>query len=77
MVYNGIYSTNSQVGGITTFNSVTGNLCMNPPSPLTSVVALRVQEYRNGILIGSIIRDIQINILSCTEPPPYLTGIDT
>ncbi|MDC0201852.1 gliding motility-associated C-terminal domain-containing protein, partial [Flavobacteriales bacterium] len=61
----------------TTFNSTTGNLCMNPPSPLTSVVAIRVQEYRNGVLIGSIIRDIQVNVLNCTEPPPYLTGIDT
>ena len=75
--YNGIYSANNPVGGITTFNTTTGNLCMNPPSPLTSVVAIRVEEYRNGVLIGSIIRDIQVNVLNCTEPPPYLSGIDT
>ena len=77
VVYNNGYSVNNPVGGTTTFNYLTGNLCMNPPSPLTSVVAIKVEEYRNGVLIGSIIRDIQVNVLNCTEPPPYLTGIDT
>tara|TARA_B100000902_G_scaffold392929_1_gene446197 strand:+ start:39777 stop:44912 length:5136 start_codon:yes stop_codon:yes gene_type:complete len=77
IVYNGIYSLNSPVGGPTSFSSMSGNLCMNPPAPVTSVVAIKVSEYRNGVLIGSIIRDIQVNVLNCTEPPPYLTGIDT
>ena len=75
--YTGAFSTNNPVGGFTTFDPVSGNLCMNAPNQLTSVFAIMVQEYRNGALIGSVVRDIQINVLVCTEPPPYLSGIDT
>ena len=76
--YNGGYSVNNPVGGLnTSFDPVSGNLCMIAPNQLTSVFAVMVSEYRNGVLIGSVIRDIQINVLTCTEPPPYLSGIDT
>tara|TARA_B100001250_G_scaffold24992_2_gene20727 strand:- start:70 stop:4356 length:4287 start_codon:yes stop_codon:yes gene_type:complete len=72
------YSAINPVGGGSSFDPATGNLCVTPPNIISSVVAIEVSEYRNGILIGSIIRDIQINSFPCTAvAPPLLTGIDT
>jgi gliding motility-associated-like protein len=72
------YSAINPVGGGSSFDITTGNLCVTPPSIISSVLAIKVSEYRNGVLIGSIIRDIQINVFNCgTVTPPTLTGIDT
>ena len=50
----------------------------NPPGIITGVLAIKVSEFRNGILIGSIIRDIQINSFACNGTnPPELTGINS
>ena len=71
------YNSTNPVGGGSTFDPTTGNLCITPPNILTGILAIKISEYRNGILIGSIIRDIQINSFSCTGTvPPALTGIN-
>ena len=71
------YSPSNPVGGGSSFDPQTGNLCVTPPGIITGVLAIRVSEYRNGILIGSIIRDIQINTFSCnTTIPPSLSAIN-
>ena len=74
VTYLGIYSAYNPVGGSSTFDSTTGNFCVTPPNLLTSILAIRVNEYRNGIKIGSIIRDIQINVLSCANSYVSLSG---
>ena len=72
------YSAINPVGGGSSFDPVTGNLCVTPPGIISAVLAIKIREYRNGILIGSIIRDIQINAFNCvTTTPPTLSGIDT
>jgi gliding motility-associated-like protein len=72
------YSATNPVGGGSSFDPITGNLCVTPPSIISGVLAIKVSEYRNGILIGSIIRDIQINVFNCGAiTPPTLSGIDT
>ena len=61
-------------------DSITGDLCMFPTnSSEIAVLAILVQEYRNGILIGSIMRDIQLRILNCPNgnASPTATGIDS
>ena len=71
------YSSTNPVGGGSTFDAMTGNLCITPPGILSAVLAIKVSEYRNGILIGSIIRDIQINVFNCGAiTPPTLSEID-
>ena len=35
-------------------------------------VAFVIEEYRNGILVGSVTRDMQINIGSCNNEPPII-----
>ena len=64
---------------VSSFDSQTGNFCVEPTAPQVTVLAIRVDEYRNGVLIGSITRDIQIqvtNALLCGNTSPNLTGID-
>ena len=37
---------------------------------------MKITEYRNGVAIGSVIRDIQVIVLVCTTPPPTTTGFN-
>jgi gliding motility-associated-like protein len=54
------------------FNSNTGQMFFVPQQAQVGVIAVRVDEYRNGVLIGSTMRDIQVVVLGpplCN--PPY------
>ena len=75
--YNGGYNFMSPYTGTISFDPLFGNMSFFPTSQLTTIWAVKLEEYRNGVLIGSIIRDIQSTILSCNNNPPNLTGIDT
>ncbi len=59
-----------------TFDSRNGDFCITPQSPEVTVMAVLVNEYRNGILIGSVERDIQITVLPCLNNLPLLSGIN-
>ncbi|MEO7175265.1 MAG: gliding motility-associated C-terminal domain-containing protein [Saprospiraceae bacterium] len=39
-------------------------------------IAIQIDEYRNGKLINTMIRDMQILILECDNRPPKITTID-
>jgi len=78
ITYIGGYSPSNPVGGTSSFDPITGNLCITPSNLLSGILAIKVSEYRNGVLIGSVIRDIQINVFLCgSTNPPQLSGIDT
>ncbi len=59
-----------------TFNSSTGDICMTPVLQEVTVFAVKVEEYRNEIFVGSVIRDIQLRTVPCTNNLPYITGIN-
>ncbi len=61
-----------------TINSVTGDLSMTPTLlGEVAVCAVLVQEYRNGILIGSVIRDMNFWVKECgTNFLPSASGMD-
>lgn len=59
-----------------TFNPMTGDICMTPTLQEVTVLAVRVEEWRNGIFIGSVIRDIQLRTIVCNNNLPYTTGIN-
>lgn len=55
-----------------TFSSTTGQMFFVPQQAQVGVITVRVDEYRNGVLIGSTMRDIQVVVLGpplCN--PPY------
>ncbi|MCX6273950.1 MAG: PKD domain-containing protein [Bacteroidetes bacterium] len=59
-----------------TFNSATGDICMTPTALEVTVMAVLVEEYRNGVLIGSVERDIQVTVINCTNQVPALSGMN-
>lgn len=59
-----------------TLNSVTGDFNFTPSQIQIGVMAVRVKEYRNGQLIGSVIRDMQIYTQTCNNNLPTLSGIN-
>lgn len=58
------------------FDSNTGDFCITPQSLQVTVMAVLVKEYRNGVLIGTVERDIQITVISCSNNLPTLSGIN-
>ena len=63
----GVYTQQSPMGGNPTVSvdSLTGQLYGTPSTLGQFVVGICVQEYRNGQLIGSILRDFQFNVVDC------------
>lgn len=59
-----------------TLNAVTGDICMNPSQIIVAVMAVRVEEWRNGVMIGTIVRDIQVRTVMCNNALPYTSGIN-
>ena len=79
VVYNGGYSVLNPISSIppVTIDPVTGDIVMNATSQEVGVMAVLILEYRNGVLIGSVMRDIQIYTVPCTNALPTATGIDS
>jgi len=56
-------------------DSSNGNISFTPSIVQVGVVAVLVQEFRDGVLIGSIMRDIQVRVITCTNESPALDTI--
>jgi len=71
-------STTSPIASSTplTVNPTTGNLNFTPSQIQIGILAIRVKEYRNGVQIGSTIRDMQIYTQFCNNSNPTLSGIN-
>jgi gliding motility-associated-like protein len=67
--YNGTFSATSPLGPswAVAINSATGDITITPqPGNIqVGVMCVYVGEYRNGILINTIVRDIQMTVLNC------------
>lgn len=50
---------------------------MSPQVAGTYNIAFRIHEYRSGVRINSMIRDMQIIVLQCENNPPVVTSEDT
>lgn len=61
-------------------NPVTGDISMTPTTSIHSPTAILIKEWRevNGVMtnIGSVIRDIRLNVESSNNNLPILSGID-
>ena len=59
-------------------NATTGDLIWDTPSN-SSVgeynVAFVIEEWRNGVLIGLVTRDMQINVVPCNNRPPVINPL--
>ncbi len=56
-----------QTNNTFTTNANTGQLSFIPGAIGNPTLTVRVKEYRNGKLLGSIMRDVQVQIMQCTS----------
>lgn len=56
-------------------DGITGDLIWDSPIAIGEYnVSIRIDEYRNGVKIGSILRDMQITVSACSNNPPIISG---
>lgn len=59
--------------GTFTINNETGDILWDSPTLQGEYnIAFLIEEWRNGIKIGYVTRDMQISIVSCTNKPPII-----
>jgi hypothetical protein len=57
-------------------DSTTGAISFTPNGLQVGVICVLVEEYRNGIKIGEVVRDIQVTVVNCSNMMPELSGIN-
>ncbi|REJ84858.1 MAG: PKD domain-containing protein [Bacteroidetes bacterium] len=76
--YKAPYNANNPLNSspATSFSTVTGDICMTPMALEVTVMAVLVREFRNGVQIGAVERDLQLTVRNCNNNLPSLTGIN-
>ena len=65
------------MNNIISFDTQTGEFIWDAPQKIGEYnIAIRINEYRNGTLITSIIRDMQISVKDCDNRPPEVITDD-
>jgi gliding motility-associated-like protein len=60
-----------------TIDPATGTLTWDTPNLQGDYnIAILIEEWRLGIKVGSVLRDMQIQITSCDENPPLIKALD-
>lgn len=61
-----------------TIDAITGDLIWDAPTMAGEYnVAILIEEWRNGFMISSMVRDMQISIAACNNQPPVVVVQDT
>ena len=77
VVFNAGYSATNPISSTPPISiGINGDIIMNPTAQEVGVMTILVQEYRNGILIGSVVRDMEVWTSPCTNILPTATGIN-
>jgi gliding motility-associated-like protein len=57
-------------------NQVTGDFSwISPPQQGEYNIAILIEEWRNGLRIGCVERDMQINVVACNNRPPVIDSL--
>jgi gliding motility-associated-like protein len=57
------------------FDEKTGEFIWDAPQRAGEYsIAIKIKEYRNGVLINTIIRDMQIHVVECDNRPPVVNA---
>ncbi len=58
-------------------DSITGDLVWDsPPQQGEYNIAILIEEWRNGVKIGSVLRDMQIIVVACNNRPPVIDPVN-
>jgi len=64
-------------GGSLTIDAATGTLIWDSPGIIGEYnLAILITEFRNGVRIGSVIRDMQVTVAPCNNEPPSISIVD-
>jgi len=55
---------------------VTDQITFTPNTPQVPVFTVLLEEYRNGVLIATVMRDVQCVIQNCSNTIPEISGIN-
>lgn len=66
----------STSGGIT-IDPNTGTISFIPNATQVGVICVLVEEFRNGVKISEIVRDMQFRVLSCSNDAPVASSINS
>ncbi|MEO8088303.1 MAG: hypothetical protein ABI763_15890 [Bacteroidota bacterium] len=71
------YSAQHPISSMPDFalDSITGDVFVHPTAPEVGVITYEVMDYRNGELMGSVIRDVIVYTVLCTNELPELSGV--
>jgi gliding motility-associated-like protein len=58
------------------FDTLTGDINMNPTMLEVTILAVKVKHWHNNQLVGYVIRDIQLRTMNCTNSYPFSFGIN-
>lgn len=72
-----VYQFPDNYGGTISIDPTSGTMCWDAPSIIGEYnVAILIEEWRSGLRIGSILRDIQITVLgNCNNDPPVISEV--
>ncbi|MBR4912480.1 MAG: gliding motility-associated C-terminal domain-containing protein [Bacteroidales bacterium] len=67
-----------QASNFIAIDPITGDLTWDSPLMAGEYnIAILIEEWRNGVFIGSMVRDMQITIAPCNNEPPMVEVYDT
>ena len=64
-----------QTGNSFSLDTTTGQMDFTPTQLGASTMSIRINEYRNGVKIGSVMRDIQVQVINCSVPTPIVNTV--
>lgn len=78
----GAFNPNNPLNTVTppgfVFDPLTGQMNFTPVGIQAAVITTLVREFRNGVLVGTTIRDLQVVTVNCGPgSPPTLSNIDS
>jgi hypothetical protein len=57
-------------------NSGNGDINFTPSALQVGIITVKIKEYRSGIFVGSVVRDMQVYTQNCNNTLPYTGGIN-
>jgi len=77
MTYNAPYSGTDPMASTpaVSMDPVTGDLVFNPTMIMGAVIAIRIYEWRDGVLIASHFRQMIVQAISCTNNQPNFSAM--
>jgi len=77
LTYNPGLSSGNPFYGLTTINSVTGAIKVLANTVHAGYIAVKVEEYRNGVKIGEVMREVVYYFSNCNNATPKITTVNS